>query len=242
MKVAVNAGPSTGLELFYALLVYQATDGISGEKSAYVTLHDAETRGSGAPRLGAGRPADLGFLRALSDGLQQGVKPEILPEHVLCRTADVVVWWSCAQRRPLFFSEYADEGLSRLNAKSYAMPALVWKIEGRHLFVRALREDRRPVAATKLFHAPYWNTDASGKVCLGDMKRPASVEIATLQDWEHGYFGSQFTGQNGAGARVKGGLTKFWKARSQRASFPSTSLVDSGETLERFVCSSREND
>lgn len=223
-------GQATPLRIAYGLMVYQ----VGHANRAYVTVHDV-VEGRGAPVLGAGRPADLGFLRALSEALQDGVKPELLPDYVLCRTADTIVWWSEAQRRSLFFSPQASDGLSRLNAKVYAMPPLVWKIEGRHLYVRSLRDNARPRANTKLCHAPYWNTDASGRVCLGDMKRPTSVGLDTLRSWEDGYFGSQFTGQNGGGERVRGGLAKFWKARSARGAFPAAALVDAGETLEQFL-------
>jgi PRTRC genetic system protein B len=51
-------------------------------------------------------------------------------------------------------------------------PALVFMVRGRELFVRALAENRRPGSDTQLMSAPYWNTDAEGRVCLGSMRVP----------------------------------------------------------------------
>jgi hypothetical protein len=50
----------------------------------------------------------------------------------------------------------------------------------RELFVQALAENCRPKSNTRLRNAPYWNTDAQGRVCLGSMRVPEEVESTDL--------------------------------------------------------------
>ena len=95
--------------------------------------------------------------------------PEVLLEHVLARTPELIVWWGRAQPRLMFFGDGHAEA-KKLNGRMYPHPPIVFAIHGRELFVRALAEDRRPTADTHLKNAPYWNTDSDGRVCLGSMR------------------------------------------------------------------------
>lgn len=235
MITDIAMGGSRQFALQHALMIYSpptAWGGLGGGE-AYVTLHDVEHQEDGPPQLGPGRPADLGFLRALTEGLQANVPAEILPPHVLCRTPDTIVWWSAAQVRPMFFSESSD--LGEISGKAFPQPALVWKIVGQHIYVRAMATSERPTAEAPLYQAPYWNTNPDGRICLGSMKRPGAVEVGSLRAWEDGYFGSLFTGQNGRGDRVEGGIVGLWKSLAGENDFPDERLIDAGETLEAFV-------
>jgi hypothetical protein len=78
---------------------------------------------------------------------------EILPEHVLARTPELIAWWSRAQPRLMFFGDGNAEA-KKLNGKMFPHPALVFMIHGRELFVRALAENCRPRGDTHLKHAP----------------------------------------------------------------------------------------
>src|SRR5215471_12056148 len=101
-----------------AVLVYQ------GGREAFAVWHPAKPGpNGGAPYLGEAEPLTTEFLRALSAGLGAYVAPEILPASVLVRTAELLVWWTRAQRRMLFFSVHSEAG--ELNGKRYPVPALV---------------------------------------------------------------------------------------------------------------------
>ena len=63
--------------------------------------------------------------------------PEILPASVLVRTSELLVWWTPAQHRVLFFGEHSEAGID-LNGKRYPIPPLVFKVAGGNLWVRAL--------------------------------------------------------------------------------------------------------
>ena len=68
------------------------------------------------------------------------------------------------------FFRGADPKAEVLNDKIYPHPSLVFLISGKDLYVRALGEDVRPSANKRLKNAPYWNADAHGLVCQGDMR------------------------------------------------------------------------
>lgn len=187
---------------------------------AYATVHDilpptataAAASEPGTPQLGPGEPVNSGFLRGLLEGLGRDLKPEFLPDNVLYRTHEVVVWWTPAAKRTLFFREGSE--LGDLDAEDFWTPALVWKLYRRNLYVRALLENARPLATTPLFVAPFWNTNAdTARVCEGTMQCPNASTVATLQGWVDGYFRSAFTHQDGTGALTAhpGGFTGLWR-------------------------------
>ena len=89
------------------------------------------------PYLAPGEAVTTAFLRTLAQGLGAQVKPEILPDNVLARTPDMLVWWSRPQRRVMFFGGI-DEDARKLNGLLFPHPALVFKVAGRDLFVRAI--------------------------------------------------------------------------------------------------------
>lgn len=239
IQVGVHLGADTPFVLGHALLIYRSSGGFVGPRDrqqAYVTVHEVEHPRSGPPVLAAGRPADTAFLRALATSMETAVPPEVLPEHVLCRTTDIVCWWSAGAPRPMHFRERTK--LAPLTGRVIPQPALVWKLQGRALYVRALEASARPEAKTPLHIAPYWNTDHDGRVCLGDMKRPEFIDVANLRAWEEGFFGSLFTGQNNLGKRytkANDGIVGVWRRAGRRNRFPTDTLEPAKETLQEFL-------
>jgi PRTRC genetic system protein B len=125
----------------------------------------------------------------------------------------------------------------------YPHPALAFMIYGRELFVRTLAEDCRPTASTQLRNAPYWNTDAHGRVCLGSMRVPEEVSVASLSGWEHAYFASEFTHPGGAVRLTThpSGFVGLWLSLAGRKrNFPVKFLADSKQTLQDLVQRSAE--
>jgi PRTRC genetic system protein B len=159
MNVNVRIGDNRNFALKRAVLLYQ--DG----NRTFAKLHEVQGRQEGTPHLGAGQSVTTGFLAKLAGGLGASLTAEVLQPHVLARTPEMIAWWSRAQRRLMFFGDGGKE-TTKLNGKMYPHPALVFMIHGRELFVRAVSESRRPTADTRLRSAPYWNTDAKGRVCL----------------------------------------------------------------------------
>ena len=230
MDVHVRIGDNRIFALKQAVLVYQ-----EGNR-AFATLHEVRSRSDGPSYLCAGQSVTTGFLETLAKGLGASMAAEVLPENVLARTPALIAWWSPAQTRLMFFGD-SDPKTRHLNGKNYPHPALAFMIRGRELFVRALRENRRPKSNMRLMNAPYWNTDAQGRVCLGSMRVPEEVSAWSLRGWEEAYFASEFTHPSGAVRLTShsGGFLGLWSSLSKKRRFPSKFLVDSMQTLKDFV-------
>ena len=178
------------------------------------------------------------FLKTLAGELGYSVPAEILPETVLARTPDLLVWWTPARVRPLFLPEHV-AAAAPLKGKLFPQPPLVFKVSGRELWVRALEENARPRPATQLKTAPYWNCAESGQVCQGSMRSPdAGPSLEAIEVWERAFFQSEFTHAYG-GARItshRDGFLGLWKSLANvEGPFPAHYLTDARETLARFV-------
>jgi PRTRC genetic system protein B len=231
MNVHLRIGDNRTFSLKQAVLLYQ-----EGSR-AFATLHEVKCRPNEAPYLCAGQSVTTGFLETLAKGLGASVGAEVLPEHVLARTPELIAWWSRAQPRLMFFSDGNDEA-QKLNGKMFPHPALVFVIHGRELFVRALAGNCRPTADTRLKNAPYWNTDSAGRVCLGSMRVPDEASVGSLSSWENAYFASEFTHPSGAVRLTThpGGFLGLWSSLARRKrDFPVKFLADSKQTLQEFV-------
>jgi len=231
MNVHLRVGDNRIFSLKQAVLLYQ-----EGSR-AFATLHQVKCRQNEAPYLCAGQSVTTGFLETLAKGWGASTAAEILPEHVLARTPELLAWWSRAQLRLMFFGDSNAEA-KKLNGKMYPHPALVFLIHGRELFVRALAEDCRPTADTRLRNAPYWNTDANGRVCLGSMRVPEEVSVTSLSGWENAYFASEFTHPSGAVRLTThpGGFLGLWSnLTGRKQNFPVKFLADSKQTLQEFA-------
>ena len=231
MEAHVQIGASANLQLRHALLVY--TD----QQRAFATLHDIISREESAPLLAAAQPLSLGFLRRLAEGLGSQVAPEVLPENVLARTPEMIVWWSPPARRIMFFGE-ADGEARKLNGLNFPHPPLVFKVRGGELFVRALEKNARPRANTSLETAPYWNTaGGDGRVCLGTTRAPESASVESIKKWEAAFFQSSFTHALGAVRLTshKKGFIGLWRSLAGKKAFPVRYLTDAKESLREFV-------
>src|SRR6266498_2071696 len=205
MNAYLRIGDNRTFVLKRAVLLYE--DG----SRAFATLHEVKHRPNEAPYLCAGQSVTTGFLEMLAKGLGASMGAEVLPEHVLARTPELIAWWSRARPRLMFFGEGSAE-TKALNGKMYPHPALVFMIHGRELFVRALTDNRRPTRNTRLNNAPYWNTDTHGRVCLGSMRVPDESGVESLAGWENAYFASEFTHPSGAVRLTthRGGFVSLW--------------------------------
>jgi len=230
MDVHVRIGDNRIFTLKQAVLIYQ-----EGNR-AFATVHEVKHRPDQAPYLCAGQSVTTGFLEKLAEGLGASMAAEVLPENVLARTPESIAWWTPAKTRLMFFGN-GDPKTRELNGKMYPHPALVFMIRGRELFVRALAENRRPNAYTRLKNAPYWNTNAQGRVCLGSMRVPDEVSASSLRGWEEAYFASEFTHPSGAVRLTThpGGFVGLWSSLRGRRRLPPKLLADSGQVLSDFI-------
>src|SRR5258708_7615962 len=139
MNTCVSIGCSQEFRLSRVLLVYgkSSYDGFP-YRHPFVTLHEVIHEGEEA-RLGTGHLVTPQMLTHLMNDLGQSTPTEILPERVLVRTADTIVWWKPAGQIVMFFSDRGgDAMLKKLNGKKYPHPPLLFKVNGSSLWIRAL--------------------------------------------------------------------------------------------------------
>ncbi len=146
-----------------------------------------------------------------------GLAVEFLPESVLARTERLIAWWTPPQKRAMFFGTTQGD-MAGINGAIFPQPSLVWLAMDHSLSIRALKENRRPAADTKLCVAPYWNVYDTGSVCLGSMRAPDAFTVAAIPQWERSFYESEFThGNVGTLTRHPGGFEGLWKdLRRQR--------------------------
>jgi PRTRC genetic system protein B len=237
MQAYVAIGANCEFKLSEAMLVYRGGGG-----GTFASLHQVRQTGDGVPHLAPGENLTTAFVRTLAQGLDAQVKPEIFPENVLARTPDLLVWWSRPRCRVMFFGG-TDQDARKINGLVFPHPALMFKVMGKDLFVRAMAATSRPRPETKLKTAPYWNTDSRGLVCAGSMRVPKSSDIASIPAWVDGYFQSEFTHAAGAVRLTSDpeGLIGLWRGLVGRKRFPVQYLTDAGETLQEFVARGSEH-
>src|SRR5260221_2244562 len=99
MNTYVNIGSSQDFRLSRALLVYGTSsyDGFP-YRHPFVTLHEV-IHESEVARLAEGQLATPQMLIDLMVRLGRSVPTEILPERVLVRTPETIVWWAPARER-----------------------------------------------------------------------------------------------------------------------------------------------
>jgi PRTRC genetic system protein B len=130
--------------------------------------------------------------------------------------------------------------MAGMNGAIFPQPALVWMAMDHSLLVRALKENRRPAADTKLCVAPYWNVYDTGSVCLGSMRAPDASTVASILQWEQSFYESEFThGNVGRLTRHPGGFEGLWKELAGKEEFPIESLIELPETVGEFLSGKR---
>lgn len=231
MDVGIAIGENHRYELREALLIY-----CENRNAAFVTRHQVLKDKSGVPSLGPAQPLTVNFVEELVRSLEGRTGTEILPENILAKTNRMIAWWTPRQRRQMFYQN-AEKKAEELNGKIFSQPPLVWRAKDGELKIRALKENRRPGAETKLAVAPYWNLSESGTLCTGSMRRPSGTSVATMALWERGFFESAFTHSNvGRLTRHPGGFEGLWSGLAgKRAPFPGETLIELPQTLRQFV-------
>ncbi len=230
MQVHISIGENHRFELREALLVY------GDRQRSFVTRHQVTLHKDAPPTLEPAQPLTLGFVESLVRSLSGASSAEVLPENVLARSERLLVWWTPACRRQMFY-ENAEEKAAELNGRTFPQPPLVWRVENGDLKIRALGENKRPTAVTTLAVAPFWNLSDNGRVCTGSMRRPDNATVAAIQDWERGFYESAFTHANvGRLTRHAGGFERLWsELAGKRKPFPAATLIRLPQTLAEFV-------
>ena len=231
MRFSIDVGSELELKLYQALLLYRNDHG----NRSMATVHGVVQKESdGTPLLGPGQLLSTGASRELTKQLGTSCPAEFLPETVVARTPELIAWWTSAAPRHMFFRDGSE--LADISGKIFPHPALLFVVRNGVLFVRALLQNRRPDADTRLAAAPYWNIDTNGAVCAGTMRIPKSVTVASISAWQQAFFQSEFTHPGGAGrlTKRKGGTAALWKSLTGKEVFPISTLIEM-EPLNEYL-------
>ena len=230
MQVHLSIGENHRFELHEALLIYR------DRQSSFITRHDVIDSKNAPPALGPAQPLTVAFIESLTRSLRGSVQAEVLPTNVLAKADRMIVWWTPSRRRQMFYENSEGKG-AELNGRVFPQPPLVWRVSNGELNIRALTENKRPDSSTKLAVAPFWNLSDDGRVCTGTMRRPASASVASIPDWERGFYESAFTHANvGRLTRHESGFDGLWSGLTgKRHKFPLESLIVLPQTLTQFV-------
>ncbi|MCY1662572.1 PRTRC system protein B [Chryseobacterium sp. SL1] len=221
-----------------ALIFYQT---LQSHPDCYVECFDMDSKGNliNAHPLTVREASQLAkSLRIESDGKKPFLKSNgIIGSHILHIDPThngKVVWYSKAQRRDLYFVEK----LGIPNGKADT-PALLWVADRNRVALYALKTDRRPTQKTVLYHAPFFNINSNGAVCMGTVdvriKKTSSLEEFTTA-WENYFFNSYFSHLMESHNPVNGNAVSLWKSlMGTEKHFPKEKLVKSTKTLKNIL-------
>lgn len=217
------------------LVVYKS------DEDFYLQIHEI-TRQNDRFVLNEGRPFQRDQLIELATALKkQSLNSlrlrDLLSEKVLYFQPHVTgtkfIWYCKPQRQHLKF-----EGLGHKDGQ-YLFPGLIFAVSEKRLFIFAFKGSEKPSAKTALYHAPFYNVDANGLVCMGtiaDSRRKAYLE-EEIERWERRFFGGNFTGAHWSESRLKGATMRQLLEQTKTAKqFPEKHLTQpTKKTLEEFL-------
>ncbi|MEP6749416.1 MAG: PRTRC system protein B [Bacteroidota bacterium] len=223
---------------FKALVFYKSSD---EQPNYYAEAYDMSDSGVplNAHPLSIEEASSLADNLNSSEGLQSGfLRPSgLLPENILYINPDkngYAIWYSNPQKAKLFFIE----SLQIPNGMAF-IPALIWKATKTTLSVYALKENIKPSAKTKLFHAPFFNFYKEGNVCMGtvdvEMTNQTSLE-EFINGWQEYFFNSYFSHLLNNHNPVKGDIIQLWQDQvNTNKKFPSAVLTAAKKILKDLI-------
>lgn len=228
------------LPLYYpkSALVFYETNGANGD--GYVENFDMDRNGN----LIKAHPLSVRETNFLAKSLKiaeekqsflksQGVmKSNILQVDPIHN--GVVIWYTKAMKREMFFSEKLEIPSGKAN-----VPPMLWVANRNRLFVFALTANSRPTEKTILYHAPFFNVYNDGAVCMGTVdiriRKTASLEEFTTA-WETYFFNSYFSHLMAGHNPVNGNCVSLWKKLvNTDEPFPKDVLTKSSKNLKNLL-------
>jgi len=161
----------------------------------------------------------------------------VLPANVLQvqqGSKGFAIWYTTACRKKIFYS--SELGIPD---NETALPALLWKADGSHLAIFALKDETRPTEKTTLYKAPFFNIYTNGNVCMGNVnvniEKHSSLE-AFIESWQDYFFTSKFSHLIESVSPVSENIVQLWKRLgSGKETFPTELLIKAGKKLKDII-------
>lgn len=220
-----------------ALLIYGHNEGNQGLRSVYIESYDIGINGKpiNAHPLTIKESIALSELLQTSSELQNHFlrSKGVLPANVLFVNPDkqgYAVWYTPPQERNLLFIDK----LTIPCGKAF-VPGMIWKAGRDGVSVFAVKSKNRPQDHSVLYHAPFFNINYNGAVCMGNVR--ITIERTThLQEfmfqWEQYFFNSYFSHTLQGGSIIDGNIVQLWQGLiDSDTRFPENVLIKTNFTL-----------
>lgn len=207
-----------------------------GDKLAY---HDYDHE---KQKLNAGKPLTIETLRSIikvtSDKFVDFDTTfnfsGLIPRNVIRFFTDEkkIIWWTPGQKRRLLFEKSVG-----IKTGIYPVPVLLWKLESNKLSVWALKTQPKSTSES-IFHAPFFNTSATGLVCMGNAKFSSdSMDyIEVMKVAETAFFNSYFThSANSNLLKINYSELMLEHFKSKPDTFPSKQLYPASKTINSIL-------
>lgn len=227
MKPSIIGSSANIHELHQAILVYRERAGWDKETYA-ITIHDVSLV-DGVPLICPGLAATSAQIADFARNLTESVSDRcIFSDRVLFADPGMLMWWTPAQERAMFFG--GDAKLKKQSPLVVHHPPLFFRATEGRLEIFALKENQRPGSETGLCRAPYMNIWDSGNMCRGNVRYPDQIDPSEdgLTAWEDAFFQSRFTHSNyNEPMLAKGNHDAVWRSLAKsRKPFPVNLLVE----------------
>ena len=222
-----------------ALIIYEKPD--NGYRSVpYVESYDMDEQGCPVN----GHPLSLKEANRFAKALMVAEKKQrnfLNPKGVLSsdtlflKTGNdgFAIWRTPARKVKLLFTESLGIPCGEAN-----VPALLWKAGKNALSVFAVT-DERITGQSLLFHAPFFNVYADGRVCMGSVpvKVPNDCCLETFMElWQGYFFNSYFSHLFGEHVPVKGNIVQLWRGLIEHdREFPLETLIPNNITVNKLL-------
>ena len=110
MDIHLSIGQNHRFELHDALLIYK------GGRQSFITHHTVVPQENAPPALGPAQPLTFNFVDSLLRSLGRGADAEVLPQNVLAKGDQSLVWWTPRRDRQMFYTN-AQDTCAHLNGK-----------------------------------------------------------------------------------------------------------------------------
>lgn len=196
-------------------------------------------------QIGAGEYIELAVLKeqidkaviAQSGPSRDSNEISFAPETLLLDSPQKLIWWVPENRRTFHF---------RGNKKGFhgAMthPPMLFIADklNQGLRIFALGENVRPTPDSMLYHAPFFNINGVGGLCLGDAHLPKVLCVDTIPEIEASFFNANGSHVNHDGTLAKGktssqDLLAFLEDKAKSESTITTDEMASYKTIREVL-------
>jgi PRTRC genetic system protein B len=222
-----------------ALLIYERKNDYN-QNTSYVESYDMDKEGCPIN----GHPLSVKEANALAKSLLVAEKKQrnflnpkglLNPDVLFLKTGNdsFAIWRTPEQKVKLLFTESLGIPCGEAN-----IPALLWKAGKNSLSIFAVQDERINVGSL-LYHAPFFNVYADGRVCMGNVavKIPNDCQLETFMAlWQDYFFNSYFSHLFGRHVPVKGNIVQFWqKLIKNKKAFPIECLIPNNISINKLL-------